>query len=204
LKRCARILKCTSAAAVYVHDLSSFEGVFDSGATAAVLKMRAIKEHMRAYLKAFAYAGYHIVHSTPVYSGVTETRITSTTFQVVSKTTITVKNVIHTHEPAVIVVCGATHGRPLPMDVKIKWSVTLTSKSSNTVCLGRKVFLELLLARLSIINKQTTIVSRYPTANEEEWRVYLTSWAEHSHRQKLDCVWKQVANLELTDTLEFQ
>jgi hypothetical protein len=166
--------------------------------------MKAIKEHMRAYLKAFAYSGYHIVHSTPVYSGAKETRITSTTFQVVSKTTITIKNVVHVHEPAVIVVCGATHDRPLPKNVTIKWSVSLKSKSSNTVSLGRKVFLDHLLARLSVVNKQTTIVSRYPTANEEEWRVYLTSWAEHSHRQKLDCTWKQVASSEFTDTLEFQ
>ena len=85
------ILANSPAAAVFVHELSSFDGVFDSGATLAVLKMKTIKEYIRAYLKAFAHAGYHIVHSTPVFEGVTETRITATTFQVVSKTTITVK-----------------------------------------------------------------------------------------------------------------
>lgn len=157
-----------SLAAVYLHELSSLEGVFDSGATAAVLKIMAIKEHIRAYLQAFAYPGYRIAPSTPDYSGITETRITSTTFQMVSKTMIMVKNIVHVHELAVAIVCGATHNQPLPRNATIKRSVTLMSRSSNTVCLGRKVFLDLLLVRLSVVNKQTTIVSRYPTAHEEE------------------------------------
>lgn len=60
----------------------------------------------------------------------------------------------------------------------------LKSKSSNTVCLGRKVFLDHLFACLSIINKQITVVTCYPSARRE-WRVYLASWAKHLHRQKL-------------------
>jgi hypothetical protein len=169
-----------------------------------VLKLKAIKEHMRAYLQAFAMSGYNIVHSTPVYSGATETRITATTFQVVSKTTITVKTVSHKHESAVIVVCGVTHDRPLPATRTITWTATLTAKTTNTVCLGHDVFLNRLLASLAIVNAQTTIISRYPTATEEDWHVYLTTWAEHSHRKNRDCTWKLVQDSVGSSSLEYQ
>jgi hypothetical protein len=187
-----------------VHELSSFEGVFNNGATAAVLKIKAIKEHMRAYIKAFAFAGYHVLHSTPVYAGTTQARTTATTFQVVSKTTITVKNVVHKHEAAIIVVCGVTHGRALPKNVLIKWNAILVSKSMNTVCIGRMVFLEYLLRQFALVNQRTTIVPRYPKGEEEDWCVYLTTWANHMHRQRSGCGWKPDNKPELPDTLEFK
>jgi hypothetical protein len=188
---------------VFVHELSSFGGVFDAGATLAVLKIKTIKEHIHAYLKAFAHAGYHVVHSTPVFEGETETRITATTFQVVSKTTITIKNVIHKHDSPVIVVCGMTHGRPLP-SVTIKWSVNLVARGGNSVCLSYNSFLKSLLARLALVNAQTTIVPRFPNENEDEWKVYLTTWAQHRHRKNRDCSWKLVKGSESSGALEYQ
>jgi hypothetical protein len=188
---------------VFVHELSSFDGVFDAGATLAVLKIRTIKEHILTYLKAFALAGYHIVHSTPVFEGETETRITATTFQVVSKTTITIKNVSHKHDSPVIVVCGMTHGRPLPT-APVKWSVGLVPRGGNSVCLGYNSFLKKVLARFALVNARTTIVPRFPSEGEDEWKVYLTTWDKNRHRGNRDCGWKLVKGSESLGALEYQ
>jgi hypothetical protein len=192
-----------SIAAQFVHELSSFEGIFDSGATLAVLKIKTIKQYIDEYFAVFARSGYHIIHSTPVFEGTTETRITSTTFHVVSKTTVTIKNAIHKHESPVIVVCGMTRNQPLPT-AAVKWSPSLAFQSGNLVCVSYDSFLKSLLARLALVNARTTIVPRYPTELEDEWNVYLTTWDQHIYRRNRDCVFKLIQGSESSSALEYQ
>jgi hypothetical protein len=121
----------------------------------------------------------------------------------VSKTTITIKNIIQKHDSPVIVVCGMTHGRPLPT-VTIKWSVGLVPRGGNSVCFGYNSFLKSLLVRLALVNARTTIVPRFPTEHEDEWKVYLTTWDQHRHRKNRDCSWKLVQGSESSGALEYQ
>jgi hypothetical protein len=193
-------------AAEFVQELSSFDGIFDDGALLAVLRTTTIKEHIRGYLKAFAYSGYNIVHSTPIYVGAQETRLTSVSFQVVSKTTVTITNIYHQHEAPVIIIVGVNQDRPLPK-VTITWSVSLVIQQASSVTISSDVFLKkVLLARLAAINARTTIVPRFPTESEDEWKVYLTTWAEHRHRKNRDCNWTLVkgTNSVTSNLLEYQ
>jgi hypothetical protein len=193
-----------SAAAVLVHDLSLFAGVFDAGPIVAVLKVKTIKERIRDYFKAFAHAGHHIIHSTPVFEGVTETRLTATMFQVVSKTITTIKNVIQTHDSSVIVVCSMTHNRPLPT-ITVEWSDSLTLHGGNSICFGYNSFLKKsLMARLALINARTTVVPRYPTDHEDEWKVYLTTWDKHSRKKNQASGFKLVGGSKDSSTLKYQ
>jgi hypothetical protein len=162
-----------------------FDGMFDAGAKLAVLRTRAIEQHIVQYMRAFAQAGYHIVHSTPIYGAEAEFGWTSVDFRVVSRTDVSVTNVTHKHEAPVIVVVGMMRERPLPAVTTIEWHEGLVIRSKKisygTVTLASKSFLQrAILDRLVLINAKTTIVPRFPRADEEEWKVSgLTRFLAH-------------------------
>jgi hypothetical protein len=167
---------CT--AAKIIRELCVFDGIFEAGAKLAVLRTRAVEQYIVQYMKAFATAGYHIVHSTPIYGADAEFGWTSVDFRVVSRTTVTVTNVTHKHEAPVIVVVGMSHDKPMPMITTIEWHAGLVIRSKRTsygtAMLASKSFLErAILSRLELVNKMTTVVPRFPKAEEEEWKVSL-------------------------------
>jgi hypothetical protein len=151
--------------------------MFDAGAQMAVHRTRAIHQHILTYFKAFAHAGHHIVHTTPIYEGKSELGWTCVDFRVVSRTTVTIRTVTHKHEAPVIVVVGMTHGRPLP-HVHIDWHGGLVIRtktvSYGAVTLARTAFLESILSHLAVVNAKTTIVPRFPKADEEEFNVSMS------------------------------
>ncbi|KAF8214881.1 hypothetical protein K438DRAFT_1927095 [Mycena galopus ATCC 62051] len=77
-------------------------------------------------------------------------------------------------EAPVLIVYGMMSGRPMPQAV-IQWGhgwvVPGRIPSHGTVVLSRESFLESkLLAMLEVVNRRTTVVPRFPRADEEEWR----------------------------------
>ncbi|KAK7042564.1 hypothetical protein R3P38DRAFT_320807 [Favolaschia claudopus] len=195
------ILDFSTAKYIYKH--SSMPGMWDSGSLSAVDTLKSFIHYMEKYLVELSMSGYNIIHSTPIFPHTHGFGLTAATFQIISKTTVTIMNCMFEHEAPVIMVLGMMRGRPLPTDAGISWGsgwviptggagAGAKSTSHGTICLSRESFLEgKLLVALELVNRRTTVVPRFPEENEEEWQVYLTTWDQHRYRKNKVCKWKK-------------
>ncbi|KAJ7027386.1 hypothetical protein C8F04DRAFT_965258 [Mycena alexandri] len=187
------------ANAKYIYKHSSMPAMWDDGSLVAVDRLESFIYYMRKYLDVLSLGGHNIIHSTPIFPRTHQFGLTSTSFQVVSKNTVTVTNCMFEHEVPVLMVVGMICGRPLPAET-IPWGCGWVlpggrSKSHGTICLSRATFLERkLLTTLELVNRRTTVVPRFPREGEEEWKVYLTTWDNHPSRKNKECHWKKVEN----------
>ncbi|KAJ7820022.1 hypothetical protein B0H14DRAFT_2292770, partial [Mycena olivaceomarginata] len=185
------------AHAKYIYKHSSFPGMWDQGPHSAVDKLQSLIHYMEKYLNELSRSGHSIIHSTPIFPHTHQFGLTAASFQVVSKTVVTVTNCLFEHEAPVIMVVGMTRGRPLLSQI-ISWGCGWVGpsgrpKSHGTICLSRESFLEgKLLATLELVNRRTTVVPRFPRENEQEWEVYLTTWDHHQYRKNKRCNWQKV------------
>ncbi|KAJ8463539.1 hypothetical protein ONZ45_g17545 [Pleurotus djamor] len=143
-----------------------------------------IATHMKLYMENLVAEGYHIVHSTPIHPTAEKTTnsLTSVTFQIVSD--------------------GLFGGRKYSSG-KIPWQPAWAlfgqAKAFGTLYLSKAALMEKMLSEIAHVNSQTTIMSRYPTATEEELGVYITTWAENPLRNFRQCKWKRTKNTELLE-----
>ncbi|KAJ7337589.1 hypothetical protein DFH08DRAFT_877180 [Mycena albidolilacea] len=185
------------AHAKYVYKHSSFPGMWDKGPLSAVDKLKSLIHYMGKYLINLSWSGHNIIHSTPIFPHTHQFGLTAASFQVVSKTVVTVTNCLFEHEAPVIMVVGMTRGRALLTQI-ISWGCGWVgpsgrSRSHGTICLSRESFLEgKLLATLELVNRRTTVVPRFPRENEQEWEVCLTTWDHHQYRKNKRCNWQKV------------
>ncbi|KAJ7826489.1 hypothetical protein B0H14DRAFT_3874023 [Mycena olivaceomarginata] len=185
------------AHAKYVYKHSSFPGMWDKGPLSAVDKLKSLIHYMGKYLNNLLWSGHNIIHSTPIFPHTHQFGLTAASFQVVSKTVVTVTNYLFEHEAPVIMVVGMMRGRALLTQI-ISWGCGWVgpsgrSRSHGTICLSRESFLEgKLLATLELVNRCTTVVPRFPRENEREWEVCLTTWDHHQYRKNKRCNWQKV------------
>lgn len=165
-------------------------GMWDSDPRSAVARLDSILHFMSGYLKELAYYGHNVIHSIPIFPGQEVFGLTDATFRVISKETVTVANCVQRHTSPVLVVFGMTGGRRMP-DTHIPWGFGwVFPRSHGSLCISKEVFLESrLLPSLARINARTTVVPRFPEEDEEEWKVYLTTWDQHRYRKEKSCNW---------------
>ncbi|KAF7343262.1 hypothetical protein MVEN_01758100 [Mycena venus] len=171
------------ASAKYVYKHSSMPGIWNGGSLSAVDRLQSFIYYMRKYLDELSFSGHNIIHSTPIFPHTHQFGLTSASFQIVSKNIVTVANCMFNREAPVIMVLGMMCGRPL-LSQPISWG-------HGWVIPWRQ---SRLLARLEMVNRRTTVVPRFPRENEEEWKVYLTTWDHHRYRKNKQCNWKKVEN----------
>jgi hypothetical protein len=150
--------------------------------------------YAQLYLKQVSHNGMNIIYSIPISSSATAGfSLTSVAFQIVSKTVITVTNRHLAKVAPVILVTGMCDARPLP-NITLEWSEAwVVRKSYGTVILSRENFLEgSLLSVLNGINAKTTVLPRFPSANEDEFSVYLTTLENHPYRKNRKTEWQLV------------
>ncbi|KAF8128338.1 hypothetical protein K438DRAFT_1948831 [Mycena galopus ATCC 62051] len=187
------------ANAKYIFEHSSQPGMWDHGALVAKRQFGRFRYFIEKYLAVLSTNGHNIIHSTPIVPISDSFGFTDVSFQIVSKDTVTAANCVFHREAPVLIVYGMMSGRPMPQAV-IQWGhgwvVPGRIPSHGTVVLSRESFLESkLLAMLEVVNRRTTVVPRFPRADEEEWRVHLTTWDDHHYRRNERCNWKKVAQV---------
>ncbi|PSS11038.1 hypothetical protein PHLCEN_2v3334 [Hermanssonia centrifuga] len=155
-------------------------------------RVETVKHYMLQYLAHLSRAGHNIIHSVPVFSS--DLRIsfgfTEVIHKVVTKTEVTVKNCTyrsHSSESPVILILGMCNGRSIPsflLEWHAGWVIsTRGHKSLGTVCLSREAFLEgRLLRLLAEINAKTTLVPEFAGVIDGQWKLDLTTWAQHTYR----------------------
>ncbi|KAJ7023254.1 hypothetical protein C8F04DRAFT_1193608 [Mycena alexandri] len=163
------------ANAKYIYKHSSMPAMWDDGSLVAVDRLESFIYYMRKYLDVLSLGGHNIIHSTPIFPRTHQFGLTSASFQVVSKNTVTVTNCMFEHEVPVLMVVGMICGRPLPAEI-IPWGSGWAVGSPRW---------------------RTTVVPRFPREGEEEWKVYLTTWDNHPSRKNKECHWKKVENTNL-------
>ncbi|KAF8183019.1 hypothetical protein K438DRAFT_1975274 [Mycena galopus ATCC 62051] len=185
------------ANAEYIYEHSSQPDMWEHGPLVAREKFRSFIYFMRKYLVDLSVGGYNIIHSTPIFTHTHGFGLTDASFQIVSETVVNAANCMFQRHAPVLIVYGMMGGRPMPAEVIAwgrGWIVPGRVLSHGTLCLSRASFLEArLLAALEVVNRRTTVVPRFPGANEEEWKVHLTTWDEHNYRRNELCRWKPVA-----------
>ncbi|KAF8214864.1 hypothetical protein K438DRAFT_2008968 [Mycena galopus ATCC 62051] len=187
------------ANAEYIFEHSSQPGMWDHGALVAKRQFGSFRNFIKKYLEVLSTNGHNIIHSTPIVPISDSFGFTDVSFQIVSKETVTAANCVFHREAPVLIVYGMMSGRPMPQAV-IQWGhgwvVPGRIPSHGTVVLSRECFLaSKLLAMLEVVNRRTTVVPRFPHADEEEWKVHLTTWDDHYYRRKERCNWKKVAKV---------
>ncbi|KZT11520.1 uncharacterized protein LAESUDRAFT_274940 [Laetiporus sulphureus 93-53] len=187
--------------AEFLHEFSTFEGLFHSHDHHPIDKVQAVVHYIgRYYFPYLAHGGLNILHTVPVWKhglDIPSFALTSVSFHVYSK------EVIHRHNWAqhsyvtepIIVVLGMTKGRPLPqerLDFSTNWVVRVSKGASyGTVCLSRKAFMEeRLLQLLTNVNALTTIIPVFTGVEEGVWKLDLTTWALHTYKKKQVCKWQ--------------
>ncbi|KAJ7731993.1 hypothetical protein B0H16DRAFT_1582407 [Mycena metata] len=187
------------ANAEYIYKHSSMPNIWDEGHLVAIERLKSFIHYMGKYLNVLSRGGHNIIHSIPIFPHTHEFGLTSASFQVVSKSPVIVTNYMFEHEVPVLMVVGMVCGRLLPVQT-IPWVGGWVfsggrSKSHGTICLSRTAFLEKkLLATLELVNRRTTVIPRFPREGEDEWKVYLTTWADHPSRTHEECQWTKVEN----------
>lgn len=193
----------TSTAAEFVHEFSSFEGLFQSHEKRPIDKVQAVVTYLKKYyFDQITSAGYHILNTIPVWQpGSTPPSygLTECNFHVYCK------HVLERHswgtfskadEPAIVII-GMTGFRPMPSNT-LKFSVSWIAQairgiSYGTVCLSKRVFMdERLLKLLARVNALTTIVPLFAGVDNGAWRLELTTWAKHEIRKNRACDWVAV------------
>jgi hypothetical protein len=172
--------------------LSSLGGLWADGESLAVHKLKSVVHYVQLYLKQVSHNGMNIIYSIPIVPGVSSGfSLTSVAFQVVSKTVITVANRHIVKIAPVILVTGMCGDRPLP-NINLQWSEAwVVRRSYGTVILSCKDFLEgSLLSVLNGVNAKTTVLPRFPSANEDEFGVYLSTLENHPYRKNRKTEWQ--------------
>jgi hypothetical protein len=167
-----------------------------------------MKTRIDEYLHYLERSGHNIIHSVPIFKQALTFGLTDVSIQVVSKTVITVRNVTHVHEAPVLLVLGMLEHRPMPT-ITISWGAGWVIPprkghvSYGTICLSQRTFLEgRLLHLLEQINRETTVIPRFPNEDEDEHTVYLTTWNQHTHRRNKGCNWT-LSDKHHSDWLEY-
>ncbi|THH28534.1 hypothetical protein EUX98_g5660 [Antrodiella citrinella] len=189
--------------AEFVHEFSSFEGLFQSYDKRPIDKVQAIVTYIKNhYFEQITSSGYHILNTIPVWkTGSTPPSygLTSITYHVYCK------HVLERHtwgafskaDEPVIILLGMTGFRPLP-SLTLKFSTNWIAQaikgvSYGTVSLSKRVFMEeRLLTLLARINALTTIVPLFAGVDNGAWRLELTTWAKHEIRKSRACNWVAV------------
>ncbi|TCD65183.1 hypothetical protein EIP91_003005 [Steccherinum ochraceum] len=192
--------------AEFVHEFSSFEGLFQSTERRPIDKVQAIVTYLKNhYFRQVTSSGYHILNTIPVWkNGSTPPSfgLTSVAFHVYSE------HVLERHtwgafskvDEPVILVIGMTGFRTLP-SLTLKFSShwiahAVRGVSYGSVCVSRKVFLEeRLLSLLARVNALTTIVPLFAGVDNGAWRLELTTWAMHEIRKGRACNWVAVKDV---------
>jgi hypothetical protein len=163
----------------------------------AVLKLETVIQYTREYLEHLSHNGHNIIHSVPVFTVNADSfGLTSVTYQVVTKTKVTVetcRRAIKESETPVILILGMCAFRPLPT-IRLPWVqgwVISGQKSLGTICLSRETFLDgHLLKFLALVNKKTTIVPESAGIVNGEWQYRLTTLEKHAFRANERGGWK--------------
>ncbi|KAJ6541182.1 hypothetical protein DFH09DRAFT_1174690 [Mycena vulgaris] len=163
----------------------------------AALKLETVIQYTREYLGHLSQNGHNIIHSVPVFTADADSfGLTSVTYQVVTKTKVTIETCRHAikeSEAPVILILGMCGFRPMPT-IRLPWGqgwVISGQKSLGTICLSRETFLEgRLLKLLALLNKKTTIVPEWAGIVNGEWQYKLTTLEKHSRRKDERSSWK--------------
>lgn len=145
------------------------------------------------YFQQLMSAGYHVLHTTPVWLGPDSPRYAVTDLKLhlhseVEVTRQTVKSHVHGTEP-VIVLLGMVQNRPAPItkvDFPAHW-IARASRLSRTgiLCVSRDVFLHRrVLSLLDKVNAATTLIPEFTGVRGDKWGLKLTTWAENVHRKQ--------------------
>lgn len=186
--------------AEFIHEFSSFDGLFHSQDRRAIDKVQAIVTYLQSfYFPQLISSGHHVLYTIPIWKPVSERpahALTEAVFHIYSQSVITRYNfsqVTVATEP-VIVILGMTNNRVLPalsLKYTTSWIIRATRGISyGTVALSKRVFLEeRLRPLLSRINAVTTIVPLPFAIESGEWKLQLTTWAESTARRGSDSNW---------------
>ena len=180
--------------------LSQTGGLFNNGPSFALMQLQAVVQHAHAYLRHISAVGLHLIHSVPLFTDIDHKEkaslgLTSITFQIMTKTTVTAENCRRKHEPPVVLVLGMCNSHPAPT-YRIEWSDEFITRrrrgaSYSTLCLSKETFLKaFLLDRLSLINAQTTVIPRHLREGEDEDEIFLTTYEKTKRRKRNKCEWK--------------
>ncbi|EKM50129.1 uncharacterized protein PHACADRAFT_153519 [Phanerochaete carnosa HHB-10118-sp] len=189
--------------AEFIHDLSSFDGLFHSHEKRPIEKVQALVTYLREYYFSQIIAtGTHVLYTLPVFKAgaslPSANALTDLTFQIYSKIAYDRRNwaaMAKEGEPALLIL-GMTQFRALPA-AKIEWSGSWIANSTRsvsygTVCLSKQIFLqERLLGLLAKVNGETTVSSQpFRLECKGAWKLQLTTWAANEDRKKCVCTWK--------------
>ncbi|CCM02877.1 uncharacterized protein FIBRA_04991 [Fibroporia radiculosa] len=189
--------------AQFLHEFSTFEGLFQMDDRRPIDKVQAAVHYLKShYLPYLAHWGLHIIHTVPIWtfgSTLPSCALTSVAFHVYSKLTITRQNWAHvsTAQEPVIAILGMSSFRPLPstqLEYSADWVVRATKGISyGTVCVSRAAFMEQrLLHLLARVNALTTVVPKFSGIHNGVWKLELTTWAKHEWKSSEDCKWVAV------------
>lgn len=193
--------------AEFVHEYSSFDGLFQSQNSRPIDKVQAVVHYLRShYFPHLRTWGLNILHTIPVWKSGTSLQsyaLTDIDFHIYSKVDIHRHNwaqVSPNLEP-IIVIVGMTGFKPMPnrrLAFSTNW-VVRTNKhvSHGTVSISKQVFMdERLLNLLARINAVTTIIPMLPSVENGVWKLELTTWGQHPIRKNRPCEWKPVSERE--------
>ncbi|KAJ7611201.1 hypothetical protein FB45DRAFT_1037536 [Roridomyces roridus] len=192
------------AHAKYIPQLSVNDGLYGTDHEAAQ-KLQTVIHYTQDYLEHLAHHGHNIIHSVPVFTAASNSfALTSVTYQVVTKTQITIdtcRHAVPASEAPVILVLGMCGNRPLP-SIRLPWFqgwVIPGHQSLGTICLSRETFLEgRLLQHLARVNAKTTLVPEWAGITNGEWKYKLTTLEKHAHRKEERTSWKVANKTEKT------
>lgn len=196
-----------SPAAEFLHEFSSFEGLFQKRDHRPIDKVQAAVHYIKShYLPHLAHWGLHILYTVPIWhSGTLETlpscSLTSIAYHIYSKTQITRHTWAHVAAEPAIVILGMIGFRSLP-STYLEYTADLVITASRgisygTVSVSRSVFLDQrLLQLLTRINALTTVVPKFYGVHNGAWKLELTTWAQHEWRKDQACDWTAVTDEE--------
>lgn len=177
--------------AEFVSELSNFAGV--DLKRQSISRVHVLIRHIKNdYFQKLMSAGYHVLHTTPMWRGPGSPPYAVTDLKLhlhseVEVTRQTVKNQVHGTEP-VIILLGMVDHRPTPItkvDFPANWIARASRLSqSGTICVSRDIFLHFrVLSLLAEVNASTTMIPEFTGVRGDKWGLQLTTWAESTHRK---------------------
>ena len=178
----------------FVPTFSHFDGLFSENVQrSSILKVKALSTLIREqYLPSLMTAGYHVVHTIPVWKGgnLPIGAFTDFHFRVVSETVVTRKTLkgrSHCNDP-IIMIAGVSSSKSLPqlrLDLPFAWLIRMGRlMRSGSVILSHNLFLEPKLLKIcSAVNALTTLVPFFTGLNGPNWGLRLVPWAEDEDRK---------------------
>ncbi|KAI0826876.1 hypothetical protein BC628DRAFT_226056 [Trametes gibbosa] len=189
--------------AEYIHEYSTYADIrtdVEDG-RATILKLQAVVYYLtQHYFPQLSKEGMNVISSLPVWktgNSLPSYALTSVAFHVYSRVEVARYNWAHVAagmEP-IIVVLGTTSFRPLPathLEFSTGWIVQANRGFSHgTLSIARRVFIEeRLLALLSNVNAQTTLIPLMVDPLLGFHGVRLKKWAEHEQRKDRSSKWQ--------------